>query len=280
VEAVVHRLSYRSPDIFKLYPLGDIHAGTIYCNEAKIKAQVDDIAKDPLALWVGIGDYADLVLEKDWRHESPIIAPWVVQQHIPASQCDWVTSLFKPVKDKCIGLIEGNHEAEVRKNFSFDFVRQLSENLGVRHLGAACGMRLIFERDKSKEHHEYKCWFMHGAGAPQTEGGRMMNLMAALAGFHGDIYAKGHIHCLSTATIPYLTLGETDPPHLINRQKVGAITGCWFETYKEGCAPSYGEKKCYRPSAMGCPVFFIEPQRSLVSVFDNSTRMAARLGKV
>ena len=74
MQAVIRRLAYHRPDIFKLYPLGDIHAGTIYCNEAKIQKQVLEIQRDPFALWVGMGDYADLVLEKDWRFEDHNIA--------------------------------------------------------------------------------------------------------------------------------------------------------------------------------------------------------------
>ena len=55
----------RSDPIRHLYFLGDLHLGVNACAENKIKEAVRTIKDDPLALWIGMGDYADFVTPGD-----------------------------------------------------------------------------------------------------------------------------------------------------------------------------------------------------------------------
>lgn len=57
-----------------LYPLGDIHAGSVQCAEDVIKRQVEVIKQDKTAWWIGMGDYADCILKGDKRWDSYGIA--------------------------------------------------------------------------------------------------------------------------------------------------------------------------------------------------------------
>lgn len=287
MEAIIHRVKYKSrKDIFKLYPLGDIHAGTIYCAESKIKAQVKAIEADPLALWIGMGDYADLVTPKDKRWESHTISKWVDESNTGPSQKKWVKNLFEPIKDKCIGLLGGNHESAIRKWYHYNFMKELTDDtygLGVPYLGYSCFVRFIFHRrptETVQDQHTIIGHFKHGSGSPQTEGGKMMNLMKALGSFEGDIYAEAHLHDIKIAEKPILRITQTNPPIIKDRTRCAAITGCWFQTYMQGVESSYGEEKGYSPTPLGCPVFTIDPTRELVNVFSNTNMVMQRLGLV
>ncbi|MBW2673500.1 MAG: hypothetical protein JRD89_08825 [Deltaproteobacteria bacterium] len=273
MEAILYRVDYGSrSDVYKLYPLGDIHGGTIYCAEAKIKARVRAIEKDPYALWIGMGDYADLVTPHDPRWEWHIIADWVRPSNVAEDQCQWVEALFKPIRDKCVGLHSGNHEIAIRKFNHYDFMVNLTERLGVPYLGYSAFVRFIFSRSRGSRT-TFLGHFTHGSGCPQTEGGKVMNLKRSFDGFDGDIYAKGHIHDIKVMDKPYLHVTKGDPPRIENRNKCGAITGCWFETYMQGVEASYGEQKSYSPTPVDCPVFTIEPDKGLVNVYSRASRM-------
>jgi len=111
-----HRVQYGSrKDQFDIYPLGDIHAGVVHCAEKQIKAKVREISENPFALWIGMGDMADCITPGDRRWDDSVIAPWVDRQNIAESCRNWLVKLFEPVKDKCIGILEGNHELTMRK---------------------------------------------------------------------------------------------------------------------------------------------------------------------
>lgn len=279
MEAIIYRVPYQSrKDIFKLYPLGDIHAGTEYCVEPKIIRQVKTISNDPLARWVGMGDYADLVLPTDFKRWDNTISDWVHYDNVAHDQCVWVYELFKPIRDKCIGLIGGNHEDSVRRHYSYDFMTNLCENLKVPNLGYSAFVRLVFDRQGGTKT-EFLCHFTHGSGAPQTEGGKVMNLKRSFDDFEGDILAKGHIHGLHCMEKPFLTVTRTDPPRIVDRNRCGALTGSWFLTYMQGVKASYGERRTYDPTAIGCPVFCIDPTNEMVSVYSNSNMMIDRLSQ-
>jgi len=280
MEAIVYRILYQSrKDLFKIFPLGDIHSGTIYCAEEKIKKQVKAIADDPFARWIGMGDYADLIIKGDKRFEHHLIPDWVKPDNIPQCQFRWLRDLLMPIRDKCIGLIEGNHEAGFRKEHSFDMIANLCDSedgLGVTYLGYSCLVKFIFVR-QLHDVHTFKAHFTHGSGCPATEGGKMMNLKKSLDDFEGDIYATGHIHDIKITEKPMLGMTGSDPPVIVNKNRCGAVTGSWFQTYMQGSKPSYGEMKRYSPTPIGCPVFVIDPTRELVNVYSNTNMMIKRL---
>jgi len=241
---------------FHLYPLGDIHAGTKHCAEEKIKAKVKEIEQDPYAIWIGMGDYGEFITGNDPRWDIAVIADWVEKDDVTESQREWIVNLFHPIKDKCIGLLEGNHEDAIRLHFKGDVQGHLCKDLEVPNLGYSCFIRLIFQRTRS-DSQQFKAHFEHGSGGAITEGGKIQRLYRGLTSFSAHIYGMGHVHDVTSRNFPYLDLADND--EIKDLTKAAAITGCWTKTYSQGIRASYSEKKGYPPSRLGCPVFNIKP---------------------
>jgi len=271
MEAAKHRIEYQSrSDVFHLYPLGDIHAGTVYCAERAIKEQVRLIANDPLSLWVGMGDYADCITSKDPRWDSSSIASWVPKQNIIPAQENWVYDLFLPIRDKCIGLIEGNHECTIRAKHDHDIAMNLCARLKVKYLGYSAIVSLIFSR-KGGSGFGVKGFFSHGSGGPNTDGGKINNLVRALNYFpFCDIWVKGHIHDIKVHEQPAIDIDNGGDPEVIHRNRCAAASGSWFYTYRQHERPSYAEIKGYAPNRIGCPVFTITPDKKRINVYSHS----------
>ncbi len=274
MEVLVKRIVHKSrTDTYHLFPLGDIHCGTTYCAESAIKAKVSQIQHDPLALWIGMGDYGDCITPRDIRWDSAGIADWLLQerQNIMPAQENWLVDLFEPIKDKCLGLIEGNHETAMRIHGHHDLAMNLCKRLGVSYLGYTAFVRLVFGQGESMARSfTVQCLFAHGSGGPQTDGGRIMNLVKSLRYFDCDILAKGHLHAIETHEESILRLTEAIPPMAVEMNRCAAITGSWCYTYKQGVRPSYAEIKQYAPTRIGCPVFAIKPDKKEINVFSNS----------
>jgi len=106
LEVIEKEIVYESKDdIYTLTPLGDIHKGVVHCNENLLDTEVQKIHSNPLGLWVGMGDYGDLVVPRDFkRWDGAILAPWMKghENNIGPTQLDNIDDTLSPIWDQCI----------------------------------------------------------------------------------------------------------------------------------------------------------------------------------
>jgi len=218
-------------------------------------------------MWIGMGDKCDFITPGDPRWDVGSIEDWISPDNIAEDQSNWYMDMFSPIKDKCIGLLEGNHEDAIRIHSHVDVQKNICKKLGVANLGYSCFVKFRFRRMRMKaqpDAHTIKGFFTHGSGWAVTKGAKLNRLQRVMDAFEADIYAIGHMHDIITDNKPYLALDANN--NIKQREKVGAVTGCWFRTYTQGVRASYGEKRSYAPSAIGCPVFTIIPDKMILSV--------------
>jgi len=261
-----YSIIYKSrKDQFTIYPIGDIHAGTVHCAESEIKKLVKAIGEDPLALWIGMGDYGDLITPHDPRWDIEVISPWVERSNVAESQRVWLRNLLKPIAPKCIGLLGGNHEDSIRRYNAQDIHLDLCRDLSVPYLGYSCFIRFLFKRVRAEgEVHSFVGVFQHGSGAAQTEGGKIMRLKKLMDSFDADIYAMGHLHDIVTDSLAQLYPDQSGK--IKQKIRVGAITGSWMRTYSQGLRPNYAEMRGYYPTMIGCPRFLVSPDKRILKV--------------
>lgn len=261
MEVIEKVIPYRRSDRIRLYLFGDTHLGTIHCAEKEVAAQIKEIQDDPLALWVGMGDYAECITPKDkrWEPSQKTIPDWLKQDNIAECLRKRVVSSFEPIKDKCVGLLYGNHEDSFR-HYNHDNIHQnVCDDLELPNLGYSCFVHFIFRRKNSAEAHMIKGHFTHGTGGARTEAGKVNYLVRTMSAFDANIYGYAHTHGMQIYS-PEI-LGTSESLKIKAKGKIGALTGCWFRTYTQGAIASYGEVKVYHPTRIGCPVFIISPDK-------------------
>jgi len=263
MQVIKYSTEHSWKDTFRLYGLGDIHAGSVHTAESKIRDKVAEIKQDPLARVVGIGDYADCILKDDPRFDVDGLASWVEKGNIAESQRRWLVELFTPIKDKIICLLTGNHEESIHLHTQTDFTRNLCRDLGVRYASYACFIKWHFERKNSNEVHDYIIHAWHGAGAAQTEGARLNRLKRLIDTVEADIFLMGHLHDVMVFRPEKLTIRNGK---IKNMHKVAAMTGSWLKAYSEGLPTSYPERAGYKPSYLGCPCITIKPSDDKIEV--------------
>jgi hypothetical protein len=238
-----------------LYPLGDVHAGSIHCCEHDIKAKVKEIAANPRAWWLGMGDYGESILKDDPRFDMDGLAEWVERGNIVESQRQWLRELFLPIAGQCLGMLTGNHEEQLHLRYQCDVTRNLCSDLGVPYAGYACFLHMTIQNTSTQKHGLLiHAW--HGAGAAQTEGARLMRLMRLVNDIEADVYLMGHLHAMTSHTPDRLVWRDGK----VRSIKLAAtITGSWLKAYTQGQPPSYSERAGMKPSRIGCPVLRITP---------------------
>lgn len=264
MQVIERVINYKSrSNVFRIHPIGDIHAGTQHCALDKVRARIQIIKEDPFALWFGMGDYAEFITPHDPRWDCKVLSDWVHESNIAEDETKEIVKLFKPIKNKCIGLIEGNHEIAYRLHSNTDVQKNICERLGVVNLGYSAFIKLIFRRT-SGHARVFLGVVSHGAGGAITRGAKITRLERFMDNFNARWYAHGHVHDVIISEKHYISLTESG--EIVSFHKVAAMTGCWFKGYTQGVSPSYAELKNYPPTALGAPVFVIEPDKNIIKV--------------
>jgi len=257
MQVAEYNITFRQADnLFKLYMLGDVHCGTIHCAENLFKHKVIQIANEPNSYWIGMGDYGEYILPRDKRFDpsQKSIAEWVSPDDIAECQRRWLVKTLSPIKDKCIGLLYGNHENNYRI-FNYSNVQQhVCDDLDVPNLGYSCFLNMRFKRENSNETHVIKGVFTHGSSSAITDGAKKIILGRFMTNFRGQMYGYGHMHDILASRRSYL---EERNGIIQQVDALGVVTGSWFRTYTQGVIASYGEQKAYPPTVIGSPYFLI-----------------------
>jgi len=262
MRVVQKTIKYTRKSLIKIYLVGDIHGGTVHCHQSLLEQTIKKIKDNPEAYWIDMGDKCEFISTKDKRWDGGGIAGWVKPDYIGISQADWYMDLMTPVKDKCLGLIEGNHESTWTGQTDTNVQHYICSKMGVPDLSAACFIRFNFKRASTDK--SLTGFFTHGAGSAITPGAKLTRLQRLMDSFEADIVAQGHVHELLTYSRPYMELDRT--LQVKQRVKVGALTGCYFRTYTQDVASSYGERKNYPPVMLGSPVVVYNPDDNILSI--------------
>lgn len=256
---VIHKYNIKAKQgaTVRIWPLGDLHAGTIFSEEAELRKCIDIIRRDPNAYWIGTGDYAECIVPNDprWEPSQSIIAPWVKPDNVAECERRMVLDILDPIRKKCIGLLYGNHENKIRKRCYYNFHENLCADLSAKNLGYTCFIHFVIEATNTTRYLVKGC-FTHGAGGATTKASKLNKLIKFMTARQADIYGYAHVHDILPAR--YKQLATTRNLKLYEKRFIGYTTGSWLRTYAESPIASYGEEAGYDPVSMGCPVYLIK----------------------
>ena len=257
-------------DTFRLVPIGDVHAGSRACDEAKFAAIVQSVKRDPRAYWIGLGDYCEFINVSDVRHDVQATADWITKADlvdISKAQRDWFLEHVRPIADKCLGLVEGNHERTIRRKYERDVYREIvatvkgwggkraDERLG---LGVYGWLLLRFKRNGGQQQPSavVRVNVHHGFVAGRLAGAKALNMQRWLWTHNADLVIFGHCHEMQAqrAAVEELDFRGNVRLHL----RRGMYAGSFVKTVAEGPAV-YTEERGYFPSPTGCPEAILRP---------------------
>jgi len=226
------------------------------------------------ALWLGMGDYGDLIVPSDFkRWDGRILAPWMKghEDNVGVTQCERVDEVLSPIWNKCLGLMEGNHDDYIRKYTHYDFMTELlkkaNKNVAeeIPYGGVSCFVRLLFRRKNSSESHEYIIHARHGEGSARTSGARALAVLRLSQTFiNAHITLMGHLHGQESPDIPQRIVLRAGK--IKSFETIATMTGAWLKAYMQDVPPCYLERWGCPPSTLGCPKIIIEPSKDKMTL--------------
>jgi len=235
-----------------LVNISDIHLGNINCDKSMLKNVIDYIQKTN-CYWLGGGDYGECITNSDPRFNYDSQDP---EFKTPQDQFNAIEEMFRPISNKCLGLIDGNHDYNLWKRHNYNFVQQLSRNLGTEYLTMDAYVRLHFNEFRG-EKGNFNIYTHHGWSGARTAGARVNRVFDLYAIFPMlDLYIMGHMHALGL--IEKKTSLYIDGGMIHDKISHFLYGGSFLRGYTLG-PMAYVEEKTYQPTTLGSPVLKIIP---------------------
>lgn len=182
-------------DEIEVVPFFDLHIGSRATDYNLIRSRIKYVAEKENAYALIGGDICNTALKNS---KSDVYEDTMSTR----DQIKLATKLFEPVKDKIIGIVDGNHERRVAKETSITPLEQFAVQLGradyydeiatllfVRfgktvNKGGLCSGRKLC----------YTIYMTHGFGGGSTMGANANNLSKLGDSIDADLIVAGHTH--------------------------------------------------------------------------------------
>lgn len=173
-----------------IHLLGDWHIGDPLCDLVSVAEKLDVIRDNPNAYCILGGDLCDMALRDSVGdvHGAKLS---------PMGQVERVVSLIKPVQEKVLCMVRGNHENRVYKSTGIDPLAFAASELGLgeRYSDTSALLFVQFGHDtKHGGRMQYTMYVTHGAGSGRKEGGKLQRLADLQNIIDCDIYCHNHTH--------------------------------------------------------------------------------------
>jgi predicted phosphodiesterase len=248
-------------DTVHIYPIGDVHLGSVFCDEKELRKTVQRVKDDLDAYVILMGDMLDMTTKTSvgdiW---SQTLTPW--------QQIDRAAELLEPIKDRIVAVTEGNHEDRA---FKFDGLLPMRQVAMQLHLDPAkvyapCAGLIDVRLEVPASSAHMTIYFKHGYGGGRTMGAKANRMKDLKNEVMADVLIMGHTHeqmaFTSASRVPRLNSGRLyldEMRHLhINSNSFLAWGG-------------YATKQGYAPGFTGCPVLELTAKRTPQKVLTSAS---------
>ena len=268
---VTHVIEHASrSDTWFIKPLGDVHLGSINCDEALLDKDIRWILENGV-FWVGLGDYAEFISSKDKRFRPEDIAPWCRgEKDIAEAQLQRLVKKLEPIKHLCLGLCKGNHEDLIYDRYDNNVYARLLYYLNIEdkriRLDTRGLIKLVFRRttggSRSSGGKQFVIYAEHGYGGGRLEGAPALALGRLAKNFHAQLFLMGHRHRELSMVDERVTVRGSK---LVGEKLGLVVCGTYLKSWEEN-TEIYAERRLYPPKPTGTPVIEITPWSSEIKI--------------
>lgn len=223
-------------DHIYLIPIGDFHTGDPsgfggsteegkYATK-KFRDMVQYIKDKPYAYTFLMGDLFDSVTKTSLGNVYK-------QEYNLMDAKDLLTEELRPIKDKILGCIEGNHEERILKAVGDSPIKDLSKFLNIEYFPTWCAYLYLSVgnyKDRKPDKYRpyvYTVYFHHLTGGGATIGGKFNRVKKLQLMVMADIYCGAHVHLKGVTKEKYI-IPDIRGKSLTSIQQAYCLTGSFM----------------------------------------------------
>jgi hypothetical protein len=237
----------------ELYPLNDVHIGSILCNKTKFHSFIRHILEEPNRYIICLGDLINNNIT------GSVGSPWE-DTISPREQKKLLKKELEPIKDRILLFVDGNHERRNKKMNDESPTEDIAEHFGITYKEEDAYLQIRF--GKSRDHSKpisYIIYCTHGSGGGKRPGATINNLELLTLGHWAEIYIIAHFH----RKLAYKAPMEMPDPQ--NRQirniEMLYVVSSSFQDFG-----GYAARKMMRPSSLGSTPIYMSGKEKYFEV--------------
>jgi predicted phosphodiesterase len=172
----------------------------------------------------------------------------------PQQQKKRLKEYFEPVKDRVLGITEGNHERRIRTTTSIDLCEDLAEHLACPYGREGLLLQLRLGKNEHGKPVSYIVYATHGWSMARTPGGKVNMVVSLQQTVLADVYLTGHTHTKYVYESNFMVPDEQNQQVIVKKQ-LFASTGAILDY------GGYAQAKGYPPGAKGIPRIRLDGSR-------------------
>jgi predicted phosphodiesterase len=180
-ELIVHKLK-RDLDYINIYPMCEPHIGSPNFSEELFKKWIEQVKNDDNGYVVIAGDLFDNALKNSKSNSYEA-------KKSPQEALDWAVEELRPIKDKILGIVSGNHEDRSVKDADMNQLYMLARILGIENVYRPnmAFLKVNLGSKRKDRQVSYTMVLAHGQSRGKTE-----KFSYVIDGM--DVLVTGHIH--------------------------------------------------------------------------------------
>lgn len=182
LEIIVRQFPASIGQNLRIYAIGDVHVGAETFNESAIRKKLKHIQEDRAGCLVLVGDLGDFGLKNSKTNTYR-----ATEQ--PAQQIEHIYELFKPVADKIVACVPGNHEERLVREVGICPLYDLCVRWGIEDVYREnlAIVKLIF--GSKQKGRQFSFWGSVSHGSTRNKGRRFAMQIDGT-----DFHISGHTH--------------------------------------------------------------------------------------
>jgi len=176
-------------DLDSAYIIGisDLHVGAPEFDERYLTDLLAWVKQTPNAYLILNGDLGNMATKES---KSDVYE----ERLSPNQQVKRLKEYFGPLKDRVLGMTEGNHERRIRIATSIDICEELAEYLECPYGREALCLQVRLGKQKNLKPVSYLIYATHGWSSARTAGGKVNMGVSLASTIKADVYIVGHTH--------------------------------------------------------------------------------------
>jgi predicted phosphodiesterase len=228
----------------KLYSVNDLHLGDSLCKLDDFRKFVKMVQEDPYAYVVCVGD----LLNNNLKSSKGSCYEDVMN---PQEQKKAVVEELRPIKDKILCMVSGNHEYRSNKDAGNDPTEDMAMILGVPYKRDESIIKVCLGKDSRGKRISYIIAMIHGSGGGKSNGAAINssdNFIYTLEGV--DILITGHTHKKVASRVMSRRIDNKNCC-IVDVEKLCVVSPSWLSY------GSYGVRGMFRPSPTGAGIVIL-----------------------
>jgi len=230
-------------------PISDVHVGHVD-HDKKLFADTVKWIKDNNAYTILLGDLIDGISQKDRRYENDSIAdefkPHLDNLHY--KQTEAFIKAIMPIKDNVIGILGGNHELTVKKQFGFDAISVIAQRLEKPILTDPSYVIIRFKDGNASRLFNIFCSHGNWMGG-RKRGSKINAIEDKMTDFDFDVLLAGHTHDRFVSTRKRISISKGGK--IEKTKKTFINTGSFTTTYTDSNIDTWASRSIFSPQSAG-----------------------------